>query len=292
MHTPTHFNGQPCIDLTLPAGDRVRIALHGAHVVSWTTADGVEHLYLSPKAHIDGHSPIRGGVPICFPQFNQRVLAGHALPKHGFARTQKWLPDTPAESPAHEIRLRLTSNTATRSVWPHDFEASLVVALKADCLRMTFTVANTGVDAFPFALALHTYLRTADIARTRVNGLAGLSWWDAVEHLDQPALRKIQPAGQLVFMGETDSVYEEVATPLTVSFPGAALQVSQSASLPDTVVWNPGPIRGATLDDLPADGYRNMLCVEAARINQPVSLAPGESWSGWQELRVLAAGAD
>ena len=38
---------------------------------------------------------------------------------------------------------------------------------------------------------------------------------------------------------------------------------------------------------MPEDGYRHMLCVEAARIDEPVQLAPGAEWQGWQQLRVL-----
>jgi glucose-6-phosphate 1-epimerase len=36
---------------------------------------------------------------------------------------------------------------------------------------------------------------------------------------------------------------------------------------------------------MPADGYRHMLCVEAACINRPVTLAGGQSWTGTQTLR-------
>ena len=43
----------------------------------------------------------------------------------------------------------------------------------------------------------------------------------------------------------------------------------------------------AKLADLPDDGWRHMLCVEAARIDEPVLLAPGRQWQGWQQLTVL-----
>jgi len=38
---------------------------------------------------------------------------------------------------------------------------------------------------------------------------------------------------------------------------------------------------------MPDEGYRHMLCVEAACIDEPVTLAPGASWTGWQQLTVL-----
>ncbi|MBV5344762.1 MAG: D-hexose-6-phosphate mutarotase, partial [Rhodoferax sp.] len=75
------FQGQACWRWQLPQGDSVLVSAQGAQVLSWQSA-GRERLYLSPQSVFDGHTPIRGGVPICFPQFNQRG----ALPKHGFAR--------------------------------------------------------------------------------------------------------------------------------------------------------------------------------------------------------------
>jgi glucose-6-phosphate 1-epimerase len=35
---------------------------------------------------------------------------------------------------------------------------------------------------------------------------------------------------------------------------------------------------------MPADGWRHMLCVEAACARQPVVLPPGEEWYGRQTL--------
>ncbi|MFX6031775.1 hypothetical protein ABTE99_19565, partial [Acinetobacter baumannii] len=80
----------------LPSGDVAIVALQGAQVLSWVMADGVERLYLSPRSVFDGHTAIRGGVPVCFPQFNQRG----PLAKHGFARNLPWrvVDEGPADS--------------------------------------------------------------------------------------------------------------------------------------------------------------------------------------------------
>jgi glucose-6-phosphate 1-epimerase len=53
------FHGQPALRLALPEGSACTVALHGAHVLSWITADGVERLYLSPEARFDGQSAAR-----------------------------------------------------------------------------------------------------------------------------------------------------------------------------------------------------------------------------------------
>lgn len=291
---PCSFRDQPSVKLSLPAGDQVLISLHGAQVLSWLTADGRERLYLSPTAVFDGRQPIRGGVPLCFPQFNQRVLGGQPLAKHGFARTQPWAvqhqPQTPSASDEHsQVTLTLTSNADTLAQWPHAFVATLTVQLQPTRLTMTFEVENTDTGPWPFALALHTYLQVDGIDSCALHGLERRDFWDAVVNLTSPDVVSTHGDQAMVFTGETDRVYGDVGTPLQVQHAGGTVSLTQSASLPDVVVWNPGAIRCAALADMPPDGYQQMLCVEAACINTPVMLEPGQRWSGQQTLAVTAA---
>ena len=58
-------------------------------------------------------------------------------------------------------------------------------------------------------------------------------------------------------------------------------------NMPDTVVWNPWEETCATIADMPANGFRHMLCVEAGVIETPVELAPTDSWWGRQTLFAL-----
>lgn len=259
--------------LALPGGDSCTVALHGAHVLSWIT-NGVERLYLSPQARFDGQSPIRGGVPICWPQFNQRG----SLPKHGFARNLPWSAETPGGADP-ELRLTLRDSAATRALWPHAFRAVLTVTLAPRRLRIGLSVDNLGGDPWTFAAALHSYLRVDDVLQARLEGLQGANRWDAVR--DD---RHVEMAPALSFGSEFDSVYAAPAGPLRLLQPAGSLEITQSASCTETVVWNPGPELAARLDDLPDDGWRQMLCVEAARIDEPVLLPPGGQWQGWQQL--------
>jgi glucose-6-phosphate 1-epimerase len=286
------YNRLPCVALELPGGDKLLVAEQGAHVLSWQTADGAERLFLSPRAVLDGQTPIRGGVPVCFPQFNQRVLDGRALPKHGFARTLPWTlaaeTSATAATPEATLRMTLRDSEATRqSGWSFAFEAALDVVLTPGRLRLTFSVTNTDQVAWPFALALHTYLRVAAIEQTRLLGLGGASFWDGVKHLNEPTVRSRQSEDDLRFGSETDRVYSAAKAPLQVQDGSHNLRVAQSDNFTETVVWNPGAALSAKLEDMPDDGFRHMLCVEAARIEQPVRLQPGERWSAWQELSVV-----
>lgn len=270
------FRGQPALRAVGADGSTLTVALHGAQVLSWTAADGVERLYLSPSAVFDGKTAIRGGVPVCCPQFNQRGM----LPKHGFMRNLPWKHE-PSEAPG-TLRLSLRDGDATRALWPHAFEARLEATLSRGQLRIALTLVNIDHAPWTFAAALHTYLRVDDIADVRLEGLQGANRWDSLR--DD---RHVETSAALHFDAEFDSVYASPARPLQLVQPGGRLEISQSASCSETVVWNPGALLGAKLADMPADGFRHMLCVEAARIDEPVLLEPGAQWQGWQQLRVL-----
>lgn len=268
------FHGLPSCTLALANGDRLRVLRHGAQLVSWI-AGGRERLYLSPCAKFDGQSAIRGGVPVCFPQFNQRG----PLPKHGFARHLPWQADAAQAAPdLAQLTLRLPAGAATRQYWPQAFEATLTLALRPDSLQLTLGVRNADSVPLAFTGALHTYLAVADIATVQLAGLEGQPEWDALSD------RHGRATGPLRFDGEFDRVYAAPAGPLLLQDGTERLAIEQSASWAETVVWNPGAEKGAALADLPADGYARMLCVEAAQVMQPITVPAGGAWQGWQRL--------
>lgn len=273
-HRETIVHGQPAVELSARTGDRLVVALHGGHLLSWQDGDGTERLYLSPTALFDGRSAIRGGAPICFPQFNQRG----PLPKHGFARNLPWT--FAGETAPDAWTLRLTDSDATRAFWPERFGLDLTLSVpRAGVLRIALQIANTGAAPWSFTAALHTYLRVDELADARLLGLQGAPCWDAVR--DALATETRDAIG---FGEEFDSVYGAPAQPLVLRQPRGDLHIASSPDCPQTVVWNPGPALCARLADMPADGWRHMLCVEAAAIDAPVELAPGAATVLWQQL--------
>jgi glucose-6-phosphate 1-epimerase len=258
-------------------GARAVVQRHGAHVTSWSAADGVEQLYLSTRSVMRPGSAIRGGVPIIFPQFSTLGT----LPRHGFARTRAWEIVSASE---HSAVLRLTDDVETRAIWPHAFDATYEVLLADDELQLSLTVANTDPEPSAFSAALHTYVRVADVADVVIDGLRGVRFRDqtahGVERVEQAALR---------IEGEVDRIYVGARGPVTLREPGREMVMS-AEGFSDVVVWNPGEALAATIGDLDPGGWRHFVCIEAAAIAEPVRLAPGERWTGRQRLTLVRIG--
>jgi len=183
-HLPQSFAGQGVIALTAPDGAQTTLSLHGGHVLSWLPAGGVEQLYLSPRSEFTPGKAIRGGVPVCFPQFADRG----PLLKHGFARTLPWelVSQEVGRDDALAV-LRLRDSDATRAIWPHAFELELSVRVGGRTLDIELACENTGQEgdgALQFTAALHTYLRVADLDAVSVEGLSGLRYFDSVKQAE------------------------------------------------------------------------------------------------------------
>ena len=262
--------------LTARDGATVHIAQHGGHVCRWRTADGVERLYLSPLSRQPGE-PIRGGIPVIFPQFADRG----PLPMHGFARTQRWTLGEHTVLPDGRARLAasLADTPATRALWPHPFRLELVVTVGADALDVELLVRNTGDAPFEFCCGLHTYFATRSEA-VRIGGLARQPYFDNIA--GTPGLD--DDDGPLVVDRATGRFYFGVADPLTLQDHGARVVIRRDG-FRDVVVWNPGANPPAPLPGLTRDGYRHFVCVEAAVIEHPVAQAPGANWRGAQYLQ-------
>lgn len=249
-------------------GSSARISMHGAHVTSWLTADGVERLFLSSRAAASGGSAIRGGVPVCFPQFAD---VG-SLPKHGFARTQAW-----THIGGGCFALETTADSWPG--WPHPCRLHLAVTLGAATMTCVLTVENTGTEPFSFTGALHTYLRCDDITSVSVRGLNGravrsggfvhgdIAFGDAASDVDLSVFA-VQKATTVIGLqrGEPSKV------------------VCAQTGFPDVVVWNIGRTLAAEMADLGPEEWRNYVCVEAAAVENPVVLASLERWVGTQTL--------
>ena len=200
--------GLDTVELVHASGATATVYLWGATLTSYCTAQREEIIFVSPGAVFDGTQPIRGGVPVVFPQFGR---PDQRLPMHGFARTSTWSVDSivdaseetrappsprlstpsltdalrppPHPPPSRDpgLLLSLSESAATLELWPHPFRLELTVRLSAASLTMSLAATNTGPAPFDFQALLHPYFRVEDVTGVVVRGLAGRSYVDKVD---------------------------------------------------------------------------------------------------------------
>lgn len=275
-------SGLPLVTLRAADGAAADVYLHGAHVTSWRPApDDEERLFLSARSEFRPGAAIRGGIPVIFPQF----AAEGPLPRHGFARTSEWRVESVQQTDGGDAvaTLVLSDSPETRLVWSAEFRATLAVRVGGSRLVVALGVENTGASPFSFTSALHTYLRVQDVAKAEVVGLQGTRYREAGDRTNLC----VDSAPSVHITGEIDRVYVNAPRALLLREPHRAVGV-EMRDFPDVVLWNPGHARAVALPDMEPDGDRAMLCVEAAVVQTPVTLAAGGRWHGSQTLDAAA----
>lgn len=250
------------------------VYLRGAHVTSWNPSGNAPVLWMSAESRFTPGSPLRGGVPICFPWFGANS-ADPSAPSHGFARLADWeLSAAREEGDDVVVEFRLTDSDATRnSAWPHRFEAVYSVTVGAR-LGLALSVTNNDTRDFSYEEALHTYLAIGDIRSIMLTGLEGAPFVDRLAgHDPQPA--ESQPVR---FEAETDRIYLDTTAAITVGGAESRGITVTKAGSDSTVVWNPWIDKAAGMSDFGDSEWTQMVCVETCNIrSNAINLEPGET---------------
>jgi glucose-6-phosphate 1-epimerase len=104
-----------------------------------------------------------------------------------------------------------------------------------------------------------------------------------------PISTTTSPDGPVKITGKTDRVYTPAGgptAPVTVSEGGKKKFTIIRDNLNEVVVWNPWTDAKIMGDFGPADGYKNMICVEAGTVKGWQKLEAGETWEGGQVIAV------
>lgn len=272
---PAGFHALEALRLRAPDGASAIVTLNGAQTVSWIPAGGVEQLFVSDRSDFEAGRPVRGGVPVVFPQFSDRG----PLPKHGLVRTRAWrLLREATSAEGATATFAIEDCAETRRLWPHSFALELTVAIAGPSLEVRLLVRNTGEAPFPFTAALHTYLFASDAAKARLVGLSGVRYLRGREE-------HVEAGESIVAANPIDHVYIDAPRETRLVDGDRTLAIAQR-NFRDTVVWNPGREKCAALVDMAPGAFLNMLCVEAAAVAVPIALPPGAQWTGAQRLAV------
>jgi len=244
----TGCGGQKALLLSHSDGSSAAVYLQGAHVTSYRGADHIERLFTSSRSHYAASKAIRGGIPLCFPQFGGRGT----LPSHGFFRNVDWqLVSSNTDGASCSVILSLHSSESTLKLWPHDFEATCSVTLSgcgqlaagADSSTGSLTVAvsirNLSGSSMSVTGALHSYFRVGAIERTSVI-------LDARDYEDNLAGGAVCAASSPVtFAAEVDRVYSVARQNSLESNLILVVDAARSSTVrvlsqqPYAVVWNP-----------------------------------------------------
>jgi glucose-6-phosphate 1-epimerase len=253
-----HLTDLPCYVLTCGQATAV-ISSYGAHLLSYKPTAEVEVIYLSPEAAWQNNTPIRGGVPVCWPWFGPVAAefnpAAQKLPNHGVVRTELWqLVDQSVTESAVSIEFHIETKALPYSDAPSYL--SLTLQLTETALTLTLN-SDQGLQQ----AALHSYFNVDSVHQVSVSPLSG-------DYLDkvQGGGRFVQPQAELKFTAEVDRVYLNTADELTLDQQGTAVQITQQGH-DASVLWNPWTEKAAALKDLPDTGYLHYVCVETARLD-------------------------
>lgn len=269
------------VQLTNNNGASVQIYLLGATVTSYKTEKGEDVIFQSSKAIFKDGKAIRGGIPICFPQFGPGTL-----PQHGFARNRLWqLKSTSATFNVVQAIFTLKDDEELRKLWNNRFEVEYLVSLHPKSLITELSVINkNSSETFTFTACLHTYFRIGSIHQTQVSPFKGLQFIDKV----QGGKQFTSEENEVTFKGETDRIYLKASPSIKIEDKSANIQYQiETKGFTDCVVWNPWEIKAKETVDLGLDEWKNFVCAEAGTIGTPVLLKPGESWKSSQTISKL-----
>jgi glucose-6-phosphate 1-epimerase len=247
-----------------------RISLHGGQVLSFAPTGFDDLLWVSPTTAMPPKA-IRGGVPVCWPYFGRQGQHDDA-PQHGHARVSRW--------PLTDVRREADGSVVLKLALPLrdgvPLELIQTVHVGRD-LRQSLDTLHRGEAPVVLTQALHTYFRVADAAQVRVTGLDGLRYadkYDGGTHVQAGDWTLHDPRDP----GRSDRIYTATGHRFDLIDPAGRrrirLDTFGSRSL---VVWNPGDAGAAAIGDMPDEGWRTFVCLEAANASEDaIELEPGQ----------------
>ena len=255
-------------------------------------ASAIPVFYLSPQSAGVG-SPVRGGVPVLFPQFNDEG----PLPKHGFVRTANWRAldqaghyslklgssdaHQPVDSNADSSRADLTPCDLTTPNWLHSAELVLEIHTSGRQLEFVLNITNTGATAFSWTGGLHPYFAVSDLLQSRLEGLGDVPIRDRFH----PEITR-QPDGDIHWDGQLYERLFDTASSVELHAGAARFRLSMSG-FNQWMVWNPGIAGAQAMKDLPNADWQRFVCIEPVIVQRAVSLEPGERFAGSFGIEVI-----
>jgi glucose-6-phosphate 1-epimerase len=276
-----------CVALCHPSGSKCVISIYASHVMSWSLPDVGEQLFMSSKADMTHGASIRGGVPICWPQFGTfRTAKSSPGAKHGFVRTSTlWQVE---EKSATAVSMRMTPDEEMLKKWPGKWEVLYTVSLQARSLCLKMEVINKSEEAIEFTGCLHTYFQCKASDQCSVQGLKGEKYDSPIGDFFSGA--KVEDRDSVKICdgkAQMQLLYGSAGDAIVLSEAGRPRLRLTKSGMSDWVIWNIGDDDVHTLKDMGEGEQRRYVCVEPGFATVPVRVAPGQTWCGVHEMSAL-----
>ncbi|KAG1331902.1 Glucose-6-phosphate 1-epimerase [Cocos nucifera] len=299
------INGLDKVVLREVKGSSAEVYPYGGQVTSWKNDHGEELLFVSSKFSNNG------------------PLEQHGFARNRFWSIDTDPPPFPTNTSNKAfVDLILKPSEEDMKIWPHSYEFRLRVTLgPGGDLMLTSRIRNTNNDGKPFSFtfAYHTYFSVSDIriVQFHLDGIFG-----AVESADSINFKSMeifytlrgmtrkslgssvifQLSGDPAYLGVGSLWFYKLLRGREVRVEGLEtldyldnLQEKQRFTEQgdaitfesEVMVWNPWDKKAKAMADFGDDEYKYMLCVEAAAIEKPITLKPGEEWKGRLELSAV-----
>jgi glucose-6-phosphate 1-epimerase len=257
------------------------VAQQGAHIVSYQRAGQQPLIWSNPDAAFKKGKAIRGGMPICWPWFGNldrnpasvQAMRDSSEPAkaHGEVRAIDWeLMGMGEDDDALIVEFIQPKAEGGLPGWPHNVALKLSIRLD-EALNVSLISYNSGSETVSFSQALHSYFAVSDVREVSIKGLDGVRYIETLENWEE---RK--QSGDVKFAGETDRIYLNTPDMLSIVDPTwqRKIHICTNGSK-SAIVWNPWIEKTKSFNDMAADGWQGMVCVETANVlDDIVTLEP------------------
>ncbi|MDG6894334.1 D-hexose-6-phosphate mutarotase [Volucribacter amazonae] len=241
------INQLQCLKLSHSVGTAL-IALQGAQLLQWQPTHAKQPvLWLSDIEPYQQGKAIRGGIPLCFPWFNN-----NGTPAHGFARISLW-----------QLKQYDISKDKVRLVFQlfleQQLQAEICFTFSDKCELEFINHAQANAQ-----LALHSYFQVSHIQQTYIQGLGETCFNSLTQKQENVATPRqieqnvdcIYPAQDICHNAIHDQGWQRT------------IQLEHHHAS-DMVLWNPWHKPTSAMNE---QAYQSMLCLETARIHQPLAI--------------------
>lgn len=271
-----------------------KLSLFGAHALSFIPkSDARERLWISENAIFDGKTPIRGGVPICWPWFSsftgERQADIENYPSHGFVRSQFWkvanIEETNTSSGISSTEISLQPSKLGLCGFDENISVCLKVIV-SETLSIQLITSNNSDKPIEITEALHTYFSVPNIHSIMVKGIDEAYYNKVNDSYDNPVALPycIDKEVDRIHLRKSDTLDESQLIVIGDSDSDSVLVNIEHSGNNAVVVWNPWIDRCLEMKDMASNSYETMLCIEAANTNA-ITINAGESHIITQMIR-------